>query len=87
LSFSFGQAYSQLSLSYEDLTATFEHTFGRLLADLGIDGVDLAHLARMNRGPVALRWPAYADDEWFGAIEAECERTLATYFAGVRSPE
>jgi hypothetical protein len=85
LSFSFGQAYSQLSLSYEDLTAQFEQTFGTLLADLGIEGVDLTPLARMNRGPVPLRWPAYAGDEWFGAIEAECERTLAIYFAGLRS--
>ena len=85
LSFSFGQTYSQLSLSYEDLTAKFEQTFGTLLADLGIEGVDMTALARMNRGTVPLRWPAYADDEWFSAIEAECERTLAIYFAGLRS--
>ena len=48
LSFSFGQTYSQLSLSYEDLTAKFEQTVGTLLADLGIEGVDMAALARMN---------------------------------------
>ena len=63
----------------------FEQTFGTLLADLGIEGVDMAALARLNRGTVPLRWPAYAGDEWFSAIEAECERILAIYFAGLRS--
>ena len=85
LSFSFGKIYSQLSLSYEDLTTKFEHTFGSLLANLGIEGVDLTPLTQINWGPLPLRWPAYADDEWFSAIEAKCERTLAIYFAGVRS--
>lgn len=85
LSFAFGQAHGHVSLSYEDLTTYFEDTFGRLLARLGIEGADLARLARINRGPVPARWPEYADDAWFGAIEAECERTLALYFADVRS--
>lgn len=85
LSFAFGKAYSHLSLSYEDLTAEFESTFGGLLASLEIEGADLASLSRMNRGPVAARWPDYADEGWFSAIEAECERTLAIYFTGVRA--
>ena len=38
LSFSFGQTYSQLSLLRG--SDQFEQTFGTLLADLGIEGVD-----------------------------------------------
>jgi hypothetical protein len=85
LPFSYGQAYSHLSLSYEDLTTKFESTFGGLLANLEIEGADLASSSQLNRGPVPPRWPEYADDDWFSAIEAECERTLASYFTGVRS--
>jgi hypothetical protein len=80
LSTIFGRSHSHLSLSYEDLTARFENTFGGLLAGLGIEGADLERLRRLNRGPTVPRWPDYADDGWFGAIEAECERTLRIYF-------
>lgn len=80
LSMIFGRSHSHLSLSYEDLTARFESTFGGLLAGLGIEGADLERLRRLNRGPTVPRWPDYADDGWFGAIEAECERTLRIYF-------
>lgn len=87
LSFAFGRAYSHVSLSYEDLTARFEGTFGGLLADLAIEKVDLERLGRLNRGLVPPRWPDYADDRWFSEIEAQCERTLRIYFASARAPE
>jgi hypothetical protein len=86
LSLAFGRAHSHFSLSYEDLTTRFESTFGGLLASLGIENADLERLGRLNRGPSAPRWPDYADDDWFGAIEAECERTLRIYFTGAPAP-
>ena len=85
LSFTFGKLYSHLSLSYEELTGDFAGSFGKLLSELAIAGGDLAQLRQLNRGPVAPRWPDYADDRWFAAIEAECERTLCIYFGSVQS--
>jgi Sulfotransferase family len=87
LSFAFGRAYSHVSLSYEDLTAKFDSTFGRLLAELAIENAGLERLGHLNRGPVPPRWPDYADDRWFSEIEAACERTLRIYFASAPSPE
>ncbi|MGH6897062.1 MAG: sulfotransferase [Geminicoccaceae bacterium] len=87
LSFAFGQAYAHLSLSYEELTGDFAGTFKKLLSDLAIEGAELERLGQLNRGPVAPRWPDYADDRWFGVIEAECERTLRIYFASAPSPD
>jgi hypothetical protein len=86
LSFAFGQAYSHLSLSYEDLVSEFARTFGTLLADLGIEGADLERLGQLNRGAVPPRWPDYANCRWFSAIEAECERTLHIYFGSASAP-
>jgi hypothetical protein len=86
LSFAFGQAYAHLSLSYEELVDDFAGTFKRLLSDLAIEGVDLERLGQLNRGPVPARWPDYADEGWFSAIEAECERTLRIYFARAPLP-
>lgn len=83
LSYSFGRAYGDISVCYEDLIADFDKVAGDLFRSVGITHADIPRLAALNHGKQKMRWPEYADDAWFGALEAECDRELDAFFTRV----
>lgn len=82
LSYSFGQAYSDKSVCYEDMILDFENTVNDICKAIGLSNVDIARLAKLNHGKQALRWPQYADDAWYKNLEMKCDRELEAYFSG-----
>ncbi|MCP5004877.1 MAG: sulfotransferase [Planctomycetes bacterium] len=79
-SYSFGKRYADYSIAYEDIITGFKETFGNLLSDLGIKGVDLNQLSQLNQGKIKDSWRGYAPDSWYKEIETECDRILRTFF-------
>ena len=62
--------------------------YARMLAEAPIDVVcagigENGHLA-FNDPPALERWPGFAPDAWFAAIEADCDRQLDAAFAPCR---
>lgn len=84
LSYSFGQAYSDKSVCYEDMIGDFEGTFDDICKAMGLSGVDVAQLAKLNHGKQAMRWTQYADDAWYKNMETKCDHELEAYFSGNR---
>lgn len=87
LSFRYGLAYSDYSLSFESLLERPEQELRRLFDVCGIHGADLAALTRLVE-PIPPRWPQYASDDWFKSHETACEAVLSDFFgpAWVRRP-
>ncbi|RMF67896.1 MAG: sulfotransferase [Alphaproteobacteria bacterium] len=82
LSHAAGLAHADLSIAYEDLCAD---PVVPVRAALELVGRDLPRkaadpLRALSLGPRRPRWPEYASDAWFAAIEAEGERRLARQF-------
>ena len=80
LSYIWGVAYSDHSLSFEYLATSPERAIAELLeaTDMRADAQKLASLVE----PAACRWQQFADDEWFRAQETACEETLEQFFGG-----
>lgn len=72
------QRDADLLIAYEDLVRDCAGTMGPVLARFGIDaGPDwAARYAGLLKGASPARWPAYADADWFAAIEQDCEAEL-----------
>jgi hypothetical protein len=81
LSHSFGLAYSDASVCYEDLVDDFEHVASSMLQGLGVHHADIAQLAKLNHGKQKTRWPEYANEAWFSEREAKCDSELETFFS------
>ncbi len=81
LSYCYGRTYADLSLAYEDLVRDVAGTMRQLAQHFALGTADLEALAQVNRGVLEPRWPGYADDDWFAAIEAECEEILEAFFS------
>lgn len=79
LSLAFGKKYADLSLSMERLTDTPKDCLAEILAVTGsrsrLHDLDLGFVNKATS-----RWQHYASEEWFGAIEAECESVLDDFF-------
>lgn len=84
LSYTFGHAYSDVSVAYEALITDFERVAGGMLEAVGVRHADIGQLAGLNHGAEKTRWPGYADDAWFSAQEALCERELQAFFSTPR---
>ena len=80
LSYSAGRAYADMSVCYEDLVGDFETVAGDMFRALGVDRADIAALSRLNHGAPKTRWPEYADESWFAALETQCDRALEAFF-------
>lgn len=81
LSHSFGHAYSDVSVCYEELVGDFERVASDMFQALDVSMTDIAQLAKLNHGKPQSRWRNYADDAWFSAHEARCDRELETFFS------
>ncbi len=76
LSYVWGRAYSDYSLSYERLLAAPRASIGELFEVLQIDRRQADAVAPLVRGGKSGRWRAYADDAWFTALEKSAEDAL-----------
>ncbi|MDT3706856.1 MAG: sulfotransferase [Thiobacillus sp.] len=83
LSYTFGRAYSDVSICYEELISDFEQVAAGMLDAVGVRNADIGLLASFNHGAQKVRWPGYADEAWFGALEARCERELQAFFSNI----
>jgi len=87
LSYCHGRTWADLSIAYEDLVGDLAGTMQRVAQQFALGTIDIGALAALNSGVLESRWRGYADDDWFAAIEAECEEILAAYFrTGTRAP-
>ncbi len=86
LSFAHGQHYADYSFSFEQLVADVASVMQDALAACGqrVTPTALAALAAFNDPPALERWPGFAPDAWFAAIEADCDRQLDAAFAPCR---
>lgn len=79
LSFDFGIKYADLSISMERLTATPREALADILAatrsEADVSRLNLAFIDKPES-----RWQSYASDQWFQAIEMECEVVLNNFF-------
>ena len=78
LSYLFGIAYADCSISFEQLIAEPESTMRNVLDAVGIVDADVAPLVSLV-GPAPSRWRGYADDAWFRRHEERCERVLREF--------
>lgn len=83
LSYSFGQAYSDISICYEDLIADFDSVARTMFEAVGVRHADMARLAQLNHGKPKIRWPEYAEAAWFNEMEAKCDHELQTFFSRI----
>lgn len=80
LSYLHGLCYSDLSISFEELSARPTELLKRLFRTAGVVNYDLERLAALVDPPKTDRWRAYADDDWFRQHESHCETVLADFF-------
>jgi hypothetical protein len=86
LSYAFGRAYADLSVSFEQLAERPRAEIPRLMAAAGIDTYDLERLAGIVSPQSPGKWRQWADQEWFARREARCEEMLDGYFRPMRLP-
>jgi hypothetical protein len=79
LSYGFGRAFSDYSLSFDVLVEHPEREIRRLLAATNIEVTNLAPLCALVE-KASTRWPNYADDAWFREHETACEDVLRDFF-------
>ena len=85
LSYIYGRAYSDISLSFEELTTAPERSVFSLFETCGIDACHIENLLPLIQPPPFGKWKQYADDQWFRRHEERCEEVLWRFFAGGES--
>jgi hypothetical protein len=79
LSYLFGRAYADLSLSFEELIESPNEQIRLLMATTDVEKYDLDALRSLvASGPIG-RWHEYADDAWFRSHESACEDVLRDF--------
>ena len=80
LSYMFGVAYSDHSISMEGLVSDPRRALETFLAKCGIDEAPWEQIAETVEAPRLDKWTDYASDGWFADVERRCERELAHCF-------
>jgi hypothetical protein len=75
LSYLFGIAYADYSISFESLVTNPETESKRLFTSADLDCADLDRIARLVE-PTPNRWRQYGSDAWFRGHEELCEQVL-----------
>ncbi len=87
LSYIFGIAYADCSISLEDILADPRAQITRLLAACRVqENYDLDKLKDLIETPITGKWKSYAEERWFRHHESICEATLANFFSSMNSP-
>ncbi len=81
LSYLFGVAYADHSLSFEDLTRSPQLEIRQLLTAVKVDADPVRLASFVSEVPLGT-YGRYADDGWFREQETVCEEVLAEYFRG-----
>lgn len=79
LSFLYGQKYSDLSISFEDLVQHKETTTEKIIETFALN-TKAKLMYQVVETPELNRWISYADDSWFKKFEDECEYVLTNFF-------
>ncbi len=83
LSYCFGQSYSDISIAMEDLASEPADTLNAILNTVEpgtvpkVKSIDLSFVK-----PTHNHWQEYASEEWFQAIEDECDGILNDFLQG-----
>ena len=81
LSWIYGRTYSDVSVSFEELTTQPEQTLVNVFDVCGVSLDEVASLLSLIVAPPLGKWTGYADDFWFRRLEERCEAVLAEFFA------
>lgn len=81
LSYLYGTTYSDISISFEDLISDTNTTLMRIFNCIKIKDVNLNDLNNLVIQLKLGKWDTYADDDWYKAIELECDALLDRYFS------
>jgi hypothetical protein len=85
LSYLYGDNFSDISISYEELISNISAVFEKILKTLGFEKIpDRDQLESLNRGEKKNRWREYAPGSWFRKMESRCDRDIEIFFS---SPE
>jgi len=77
LSYLHGLAFSDLSLSFENLTSAPKTVISDMFTALNMDTNKVEPLVGVIKAPPAERWRKYADENWFAQHEYICEQNLS----------
>ncbi len=80
LSYVYGRAWSDLSLSFEGLSTQPERSLFQLFQVCDVDARHIEPLLPLITPPPFDKWKAYADESWFQTHESHCENVLAEFF-------
>lgn len=81
LSYLYGQHYSNMSISFEDLTTDTFNTVSKMMDVVKLENVPIDKLCSVISAPNPQRWKEYADEQWFKEHEDICERNLNRMFS------
>jgi len=79
LSYWFGAAQADFTLTFESLVERPRQTLTELLTRLPLEQVDLGPLIQQVENRRLGQWRDYADEDWFRGHEAQCERVLREF--------
>ncbi len=86
LSYLWGRAYSDISLSYEQLLTAPRKTVRTLFERVGLADQLTPQLTSLIRCRAIGKWRSYADDSWFAAQERHAEQLLSTFLGRCSTP-
>lgn len=87
LSYLYGIEYSDISLSFEELTQNPEEVLSRLFNSLEWESPDLDKALSVLEKPSLNKWQSYAESEWFCTIETHCEKMLTDFLTSKQNYE
>ena len=79
LSFLYGQQFSDISISFENMTQEPEETLNQIFSTLNWQNNDWKPALSVLKKTKLDKWKAYAEEEWFHDFEAQCEETLTQF--------
>lgn len=79
LSYLFGRAYSDMSISFEEILGSPESAIRDVFSALSVESYDLAKLGGLVSPVATGTWKRFADHQWFKAIEEKVDNTINDY--------
>jgi hypothetical protein len=80
LSFLYGQKFSDLSISFEDLVQNKKAITEKIIKTFSLS-TNAKLMYQVVETPQINRWLSYADEQWFKPLEDECEYNLSLFLS------
>ncbi len=77
LSFLYGKAFSDISISFEELVQSPKEVLNKLFTTIGSETTKVDVLSHLIQAPKKARWKDYASENWFAEHESICETNLS----------